>query len=283
MESGFISEMNPGSEMEWEPIRHRGSGRFEFFKVRLFGAMHFVKRPTTRYAHDLQTTESLRKEFNVGYNLSHPYIVKYLRMEDGAVYEEYVDGLSLQQMIEQNDLRLKSPQFLERMCRQLLEATAYLHSHGVVHNDIKPENVMITRIGDHVKLVDLGAAYSDMWDSTPGYTPSYKAPEQGTELTNIYTDIFLIGKLMEELSAYAGIKSQWEDFIKRATCKVPKFRFSTDEDAMREIPPSRIKELIKLIIFIILFFSIFGVFNYVTSDFNRWLFSHVLSLFGINI
>lgn len=234
--SGFISEMNTGLETEWEPISHRGSGRFEFFKVRLFGVMHFVKRPAPRYAHDLLTTESLRKEFNVGYNLSHPSIVKYLRMENGAVFEEYVDGLSLQQMIEQNDARLKSPRFLELMCRQLLEATEYIHSHGIVHNDIKPENVMITRIGDQVKLVDLGAAYTDMWDSTQGYTPAYKAPGQEYGYTNIYTDFFQIGRLMKELAPRAGVSSRWSKFISKASSVDLRNQFVSDRAAIAAIP-----------------------------------------------
>lgn len=198
--------------------------------------MHFVKRPTSRYAHDLQTTEALRKEFIIGYNISHPSIVKYMRMENGAVFQEYIDGLSLQQMIDDNDIRLESPQFLERMCRQLLEATAYIHSLGVVHNDIKPENVMITRIGDNVKLIDFGGAYTDSWDATQGYTQAYKAPEQEDGQSNVYTDIFQIGKLIEELVPLSGASRRWRSFIKKATATDVNARFSSDNDAITAIP-----------------------------------------------
>lgn len=236
MESGFTSDTYEFSDETWQRITHRGSGRFEFFRVRLFGAMHFVKRPSPRHVRDLLTTESLRKEFNIGYNLSHTGIVKYLRMENGAVFQEYVDGLSIQQMIEQDDPRLKSPQFLERMCRQLLEATDYLHSHGVVHNDIKPENVMITRINDQVKLVDLGCASSDMWNATEGYTSAFKAPEQGVSDSNVYTDIFLIGRLMEILSPMAGVRDTWADFIKKATADNISDRYFSDKEAISHIP-----------------------------------------------
>ena len=170
MESGFISTQQIDSTPEWTPISHKGSGRYEFFKVR---------------RHDLITTEALKKEFHIGCNLSHPSIVKYIGMENGAVFEEYVDGLSLREMIDRKDKRLQSPEFIARICRQLLEAVAYLHSCGVIHNDIKPENVMVSRIDNHVKLVDLGCAYTSMWDSTQGYTPAYKAPEQGGGDTNL--------------------------------------------------------------------------------------------------
>ena len=236
MESGFTNDSFEYSCSTWQPIYHKGSGRFEFYKVRLFGALHFVKRPAPRYAHDLLTTESLRKEFNIGYNLSHPSIVKYMRMECGAVFQEYIDGLSLQQMLDGKDERLKSPEFIREVGRQLLDATEYLHRNGVIHNDIKPDNVMITRVGNRVKLVDLGCAYSNMWDTTQGYTESYKAPEQGQYLTNVYTDIFLVGKLMEHLAGYAGILDEWKAFVRKATSRNWKERYDSDREALEAIP-----------------------------------------------
>ena len=236
MESDFISVVNMDSGADWQPVRRDGSGRFEFFKVRHFGALHFVKRPSEAFRHDLVTTESLKKEFYIGYNLNHPSIVRYVRMEDGAVYEEYVDGLSLREMIDNDDDRLHSPDFIERVCRQLIEAVTYLHSRGVIHNDIKPENVMISRIDNRLKLVDLGCATTDMWDATEGFTPAYKAPEQGIEDTNVYTDIFLIGRLMEELAAKAGVSRRWRGFIKKATAEDIADRFASDDEALASVP-----------------------------------------------
>ncbi|MDE6632524.1 MAG: protein kinase, partial [Muribaculaceae bacterium] len=246
MESGFVSDLNMGIESGWQPIPHHGSGHFEFFKVRHFGALLFVKRPAAAFRNDLVTVESLKKEFYIGYNLNHPSIVKYLKMEDGAVFEEYVDGVSLRQMIDFGDIRLRSPQFLEQICRSLIETVSYLHSHGVIHNDIKPENVMIARIDNQLKLVDLGAATSDMWDATGGFTPSYCAPEQGITSTNVYTDIFLIGKLMEQLAAIAGVKSLWRKFIRKATCKYVYGRFYSDKEALEAIPSYKRSQRLKL-------------------------------------
>lgn len=280
MESSFISDDNFSKNADTESIQQRSSGRFEFQKVRSFGALYFVKRPSKAYRHDLLTLESLNKEFHIVRNLDHPSIVKYIKMENDAVFEEYIDGLSLKEMIDSNDIRLRSPNFIKRICRNLLETTAYLHNHRVIHNDIKPGNVMITRIGEQVKLVDFGCATTDMWDAAEGFTPGYKAPEQGVEATNIYTDIFLVGKLMEQLAPLAGVSSEWEDFINRATCKIPKFRFSSDLDAIRAIPKGKWKDLVHLIIFLLLFLLFIGGFNYLTSDFEKWFWTRIFSFFG---
>lgn len=236
MGSSFTSGFQTDASTVWERIGHQGSGHFEFFKVRRFGALHFVKRPTDRYRHDLVTTEALKKEFHVGYNLSHQAVVKYLLMEDGAVYEEYIDGMSLREMIDRGDERLRRPAFVEAICRQLMDALSYIHSCGVIHNDIKPENVMVTRIGNQVKLVDFGCAYTDAWDATQGYTTGYKAPEQGEGETNVCTDIYLAGKLMAELAPRAGVNRRWSRFIRKATAENQSERFASDSEAIAAIP-----------------------------------------------
>lgn len=279
MESGFVSEIEIDVDDNWNSTQHQTDGRFEFQKLRSYGALYFVKRPKKEYRHDLLTLESLNKEFSIGSNLSHPSIVRYLKKENDTIFEEYIDGLSLREMIDSNDRRLQSPQFIQRLCKDLLEAVAYLHQNRVIHNDIKPENVMITRIADQVKLVDLGCATTDMWDVAEGFTPKYKAPEQGCEATNTYTDIYLIGRLMEELAPIAGVSPEWEEFINKATFKNAKFRFLSAKEALKALPSRKWKEITYTIVFLVFFLGFWFLFNYFTSDFHKWLFSHIFSIF----
>ena len=210
------------------------SGRFVFSKKRIFGRMHFLKRPADEYRNDLITIESLRKEFAIGYALDHPNIAKYFRFENDTLIEEYIDGKSLRELIEVDDARLRNKQFLQNLCRQLLDALLYLRDKGVVHNDIKPENVIITRIGNAVKLVDFNCAQSSDNDILGGFTHPYKAPEQGTVAFDTSSDLYQVGKMMEELCARGGNKS-WKRFIVGATADNPDKRISL-ETAEKLIP-----------------------------------------------
>jgi serine/threonine protein kinase len=96
---------------------------------------------------------------------------------------EYCDGPSLRRVTEQRR-RLGEPT-VRALIGQLARAVEYVHAHGVVHHDIKPSNVLLTRHGT-VKLADFGIARSlrPASDTTltnePALTgtPLYMAPEQ---------------------------------------------------------------------------------------------------------
>lgn len=225
--------------------------------------MHFLKCPSVEYKNDLITIESLRKEFTIGYSLDHPNIVKYIRFENDTVFEEYIDGKSLRELIEGNDPRLRQKGFLQNFCFQILDVLRYLRDMGVLHNDIKPENLIITRIGNTVKLVDFNCAQSPDNDVLGGFTLSYKAPEQGIgrESVDCSSDLYQLGKVVEELSAHIGNTKSWKRFIEGATAIDPDNRISLDK-AEKLIPkPRKIKNFslafLVLSIFIVGFIILF--------------------------
>ena len=97
---------------------------------------------------------------------------------------------------------------------QVLKALGHIHRRGLVHRDVKPENVFVAH-DDHVTLVDLGIAYDARHDlTTPGQpvvgTPRYMSPEQakgdhGDARSDLYAVGLLLFEAMTGRSPFAGV------------------------------------------------------------------------------
>ncbi|MCH5233674.1 MAG: protein kinase [Muribaculaceae bacterium] len=236
MESGFNIDTVSSSFPEGFPIEIGESSRFSYYIVRRNGVLHFVKEPTEKYKNDLVTTLALKKEFLIGYGLNHPGIVRYYALEDNKLYEEYIEGKTLRQLLDTKDPRLLDKKFLINICSQILLALDYIHSKEIVHLDLKPENLMVTNIGGQVKIIDFSCAQSASNDSTPGYTEGYEAPEQLTGNVNVSTDIFLVGKIMDELSSATKLSKYWGKFVGKATANHTDNRFKSASEALKAVP-----------------------------------------------
>lgn len=114
---------------------------------------------------------------------------------------ELVKGRTLREMSAKT--RIPVPQVLQ-YTRQVLAALDYAHSHGVVHRDVKPTNIMITNDGQ-TKLLDFGIAISDRSAelTAPGFmvgSINYMSPEQiaGDKATT-KSDIYSVGVMLYEI------------------------------------------------------------------------------------
>ena len=260
MDSEFNSESFV-DEVQDHEIVLGASERFVFSKKRIYGRMHFLKRPSEKYKNDLIAIESLRKEFAIGYSLDHPNIAKYHRFENDTLFEEYIDGKSLRELIDGNDPRLSDKHFLQSLCLQFLDVLRYLREMGVVHNDIKPENVLVTRIGNTLKLIDFNCAQTSDNDILGGYSIPYKSPEQGRGDVDCSSDLFQVGKLMELLSCRIGNSNRWKRFIEGTTAFNPAKRISL-ERAEKLIPGEyKIKNIsLTILLLIIITIGILSIF-----------------------
>ena len=96
--------------------------------------------------------------------LKHPNIVHVHQAfeENNTAYIviDYVDGLDLQQIIEGSPEKLR-PEFIIPMLTKLLDAIRAVHDLGMLHRDISPDNILITKAGEPV-LIDFGAAREDI-------------------------------------------------------------------------------------------------------------------------
>ena len=218
------------------------------FRVKLYGKLHFLKRLRPEYVGDIRYQEALRKEFETGYQLEHPNLVRYISLDADSILMEYVDGETLTQRLATHPDYFKNRKNADRFVRQLLDAISYLHSHQVLHLDLKPDNILLTRINDDVKLIDLGCCRTDTFVDTPGYTSRYAAPEQlsGGEV-DARTDIYAIGKIIEQLPCH----SRYNKVIARCTAENPEERYQSVLD-VRKALPSAMPKLMGVILLTIL-------------------------------
>ena len=198
MESSQFTDSQPHFE-SFEPLDTQGA-TCDTFRVKLYGKLHFLKRLKPEFANDVRYQEAFRKEFETGYRLEHPNLVRYITLNDDGILMEYIDGETLTQCLANRPDYFKEKNHTDKFLRQLLDVVGYLHSHQVLHLDLKPDNILLTRINSDVKLIDLGCCYTDTFTDTQGRTNRYAAPEQlAGEKPDVRTDIYAIGKILELL------------------------------------------------------------------------------------
>ncbi len=189
--------------------------------------------------------------------LDHPRIVRFLgfgREESlGFLVMEYVSGRTLRHRLEEN--RLSVPQAFS-VFFELCDALEYLHSFGLVHRDVKPENVLLDE-GGHVRLGDFGMV--KLWDterrtltrSTSAFgTALYAAPEQIRNCREIdgRADVYsaavvLYEMLTEQLpvgrfdgpSRWSPVSKGVDEALFRALDQDPSRRFAGVEEFRRAI------------------------------------------------
>lgn len=197
----------------------------EAYRVKIYGKLHFLKKLKPEHEDNILFREALRKEFEIGFRLEHPNIVRYVSFHDDEILMEYVDGEDLLAFLNNHPTYFADAEHFDKFVGQFLSALQYLHDNQVLHLDLKPENIMLTRIGCDVKVVDLGCCYSDTFVDSTGYTTQYAAPEQlAGRKVDVRTDIYAVGKILELLPHHPTI---YNKVIKRCLDKNPQNRYQT--------------------------------------------------------
>jgi serine/threonine-protein kinase len=159
------------------------------------------------YAKDERFVGRFRKEAQSAAALNHPNVVQIYdqgRAEDGRFYiaMEYVPGGSLEDLILRRGPL--GPAEAARLASQVAEALHAAHIRGIVHRDIKPQNVLLDEAGD-AKVADFGIALAASRTSTSGTnllfgTPSYMSPEQAMgERVGPESDLYSLGVVLYEM------------------------------------------------------------------------------------
>ena len=230
MESSRFSDNQPHFD-SLEQLSHQGS-TCDTFCVKLYGKLHFLKRLKPEHTGDIRYQEALRKEFETGYLLEHPHLVRYLSFEHDAILMEYVEGETLSQRIANHPDFFRNHKNTDKFIRQLLDVVGYLHSHQVLHLDLKPDNILLTHINNDVKLIDLGCCFTDSYQDTKGHTNSYAAPEQLSGKTvDERTDNYAIGRILEFLPEH----TLYNKVIACCTAENPADRYQSVDEILYAI------------------------------------------------
>jgi eukaryotic-like serine/threonine-protein kinase len=202
-----------GGRYELDGVVGRG-GMAEVYRARDLRLDRVVAVKTLRedLARDATFQARFRREAQSAASLNHPSIVAvYDTGEDNASYSavpfivmEYVDGRTIRDLLR-DDRRLLPERALE-ITDGVLRALDYSHRNGIVHRDIKPGNVMLTRHGE-IKVMDFGIARA-VADTQATMTQTaqvigtaqYLSPEQARgERVDARSDIYAVGCVLYEL------------------------------------------------------------------------------------
>lgn len=180
-------------------------GYCDVYRARRHGKWHVIKALKPTYRDTPACQAMLHKEFEIGYQLSHPGIAATLGLENvdelgECIIEEWVDGVRLDQFIASDHFTAAQARDI---IAQLCEVLKYIHAHQVVHRDLKPSNILVTADGYRVKVIDFGVSdtASHAIFKGPAGTQDYTAPEllEGSTADS-RADIYSLGIIINRIN-----------------------------------------------------------------------------------
>jgi eukaryotic-like serine/threonine-protein kinase len=265
------SPVNPGGQLDHYRIDRmvaRSDAATIFLAADLRnGSPVAIKIPRPEMESDPAFVDSFKREMEIGELLDHPGIIKVIADRDRTklyMVMEWFEGKSLREIL--NEERKLAPERSVHIAAEISGALEYIHTRGIVHRDIRPENVMVGA-GDRIKLIDFGGALK------PGArrftltklsqaigTSEYVSPEElKGKRGDARSDIFSLGVMLYEmltgkLPFQAGepydrilnypippreidpsISRQLQEVIYRALERDPRNRYASARDFARDL------------------------------------------------
>ncbi len=201
-------------------IGKRLDGRYELKELIGVGGMAYVYRAEDLIGERTVAVKILKEEFLTNEEftrrfknesraiaiMSHPNIVKVLDVSFGDriqyIVMEYIDGITLKEYIDQKTITWQET---VHFTEQILRALQHAHDKGIIHRDIKPQNIMLLSDGT-IKMTDFGIARFSRNDMRTGMgdkaigSVHYISPEQARGArTDEKADLYSVGVMLYEM------------------------------------------------------------------------------------
>lgn len=189
--------------------------------------MLFMKRLRPELIGDERMRMAFRKEYEVGRRVHSPHVVHYvdLHESDDEVYilMEYVAGETLLARLSPLTSNPSPLTFttVRTWFVQILEGLRALHREGIVHLDIKPDNLLIADVNQHLVIADLGYCHQDSYLAPVGKTRGYAAPEldgKGAAI-DVRADIYSAGRVLQEMLRGLDTADKVQDALRQISEK----------------------------------------------------------------
>ena len=217
--------------------------------------------------------------------ISHPNVCKIFEIhttrtsagEMDFVTMEYLEGETLADRLKRGPL----PEAEARaIARQLCSGLAEAHGQGVIHGDLKSNNVILTKVADastRSVITDFGmsrateTAQSTLQSGPRGGTPDYMAPEllQG-EKASVASDVYALGVMLHELvsrrkpaaGAAIAVHPKWNSVVAKCLAADPKHRYANATEIAQAFEPPRTRRWFLMAAAAVLVATITGVVTY---------------------
>ena len=221
------------AQTSFEPMESHGFNQLA--KVKRQGRWFLLKGLKEEFRQKPIYLELLKKEYALMVQLDHPNIVKAYAKEvneelGASIVMEYIDGMTLDNFLKNKPSR----QTRRKVVDQLVDALAYLHSKQILHRDLKPGNIVITRNGNNVKIIDFGLSDADDYTilKQSAGTLSYMAPEQqhhGRKVDN-RADLYAFGLILRKLFPH-----RYRHIAAKCTRENPNHRYADMETVRKAL------------------------------------------------
>jgi serine/threonine-protein kinase len=151
-----------------------------------------------------------RREAEIGRLLDHPLLQHHVNQDEirsrDYLVLEYIPGRNLRSLMKDRAPLLLTTQEILDIMLPVCDVLVYVHKHGIIHQDIKPENVLVLDTGE-IRLIDFGIALREKegrrfrrdYAEFIG-TPDYMAPERLLgKRGDVRTDVYSVGVMLYEL------------------------------------------------------------------------------------